>query len=110
VKKSPEAQPMKETATIDNIGVTIRNLNTGENDKYDTKGGVYITNVVPGSEAYDRGLGLIGKVVTAVDGKQVRNVDEFEKVMGSCKGRSIGVTVIDEKGDKRFVAIRVPKD
>lgn len=110
VKKSPEAQPMKETATIDNIGVTIRNLNTSEKDKYDTKGGVYITNVVPGSEAYDRGLGLVGKVVTAVDGKQVKNVDEFEKVMGSCKGRSIGITVIDDKGDRRFVAIKVPKD
>ncbi|MDP4218877.1 MAG: trypsin-like peptidase domain-containing protein [Bacteroidota bacterium] len=109
-RKGPAAEPMKETATMDNIGVTVRNLNTSEKDKYDTKGGVYITNVVPGSEAYDRGLGLIGKVVTAVDQKPVKNVDEFEKVMGNCKGRSIGVTVIDDKGDKRFVAIRVPKD
>ncbi len=109
-KGTVEAEPMKETATIDNIGVTIRNLNTSEKDKYDTKGGVYITNVVPGSEAYDRGLGLVGKVVTAVDQKPVKNVSEFETVMNKCKGRSIGVTVIDDKGDKRFIAIRVPKD
>ena len=109
-KKAPEAQPMKQTATIDNIGVTIRNLNASEKDKYDTKGGVYITNVVPGSEAYERGLGLIGKIVTAVDHKPVMNVDDFEKIMNNCKGRSIGTTVIDDKGDKRFIAIKVPKD
>ena len=106
----PEAKPMKETATIDNIGVTIRNLNSSEKDKYEAKGGVYITNVVPGSEAYDRGLGIIGKVITAVDGKQVKNVEEFENVMAKCKGKSIGMNVIDDKGDARFVAIRVPKD
>lgn len=105
-----EAAPMKQTATIDNIGVTIRNLNAGEKDKYDTKGGVYITNTVPGSEAYDRGIGLIGKVVTAVDLKPVKNVDEFEKAMNAAKGRSIFVTLIDDKGDKRAIAIRVPKD
>jgi serine protease Do len=109
-KESVEAEPTKETATIDNIGVTIRNLNSTEKDKYDTKGGVYITNVVPGSEAYDRGIGIIGKVVTAVDHKPVKNVQEFEKAMNSCKGRSIGMTVIDDKGDNRFLAIRVPKD
>ena len=110
MKKSPEAQPMKETATIDNIGVTIRNLNSSEKEKYDTKGGVFITNTVPGSEAYDRGIGLIGKVVTAVDMKSVKNVDEFEKAMNACKGRSIFVTLIDDKGDKRAIAIKVPKD
>ncbi len=110
MQKSPEAQPMKQTATIDNIGVTIRNLNASEKDKYDTKGGVYITNTVPGSEAYDRGIGLIGKVVTAVDLKPVKNVDEFEKAMNAAKGRSIFVTLIDDKGDKRAIAIRVPKD
>jgi serine protease Do len=109
-KGSVDAEPMKETATIDNIGVSIRNLNTSEKDKYDTKGGVYITNVVPGSEAYDRGIGIIGKVVTAVDQKPVKNVQEFEKVMNNCKGRSIFVTVIDDKGDKRVLAIKVPKD
>lgn len=105
-----EAQPTKQTATIDNIGVTIRNLNASEKEKYETSGGVYITNVVPGSEAYDRGLGLIGKVVTAVDLKPIKNVDDFEKAINRCKGKSIFTTLIDDKGDKRAIAIRVPKD
>ncbi|MFI5262907.1 MAG: trypsin-like peptidase domain-containing protein, partial [Candidatus Kapaibacterium sp.] len=109
-KGSVEAEPMKETATLDNVGVSVRNLNSGEKEKYDTKGGVYITNVVPGSEAYDRGVGIIGKVVTAVDLKSVKNVSDFEKAMNNCKGRSIFVTLIDDKGDKRAIAIRVPKD
>jgi serine protease Do len=107
---SVQSKPTKETATMDNIGVTVRNLNTGERDKYDADGGVFITNVVPGSEAYDRGIGIIGKVVTAVDMKPVKNVDDFESGMNKCKGRSIFVTLIDDKGDKRAIAIKVPKD
>ncbi len=105
-----ESMSSKETATLENVGVTVRNLNTSEKDKYDTKGGVYITNVVPGSEAYQRGWGIVGKVISQVDGKDVKNVDEFERLVNKAKGRSIGSTVIDDKGTKRFIAIRIPND
>jgi serine protease Do len=105
-----EAQPAKAEATLDNIGVTVRNLNATEKEKYEVKGGVFVTNTIPGSEAYERGVGVIGKVVTAVDLKPVKNVDEFEKAMNRCKGRSIFVTLIDNQGDKRAIAIKVPKD
>jgi len=105
-----EPAPMKDKVTLDNVGVSVRNLTSSEKEKYDTKGGVFITNVVPGSEAYDRGWGLIGKVISRVHGKDIRNVDDFEKVMNESKGSSVGSTVIDEKGDKRFIAIKIPKD
>jgi S1-C subfamily serine protease len=101
----------KESATLDNIGVSVRNLNQKDEEKYDTKNGVYITSVAPASEAYDRGLGAIGTVITKVGGKSVKNVADFEKAIKSVpKGKAIGLTLKDDKGDSRFVSIRIPND
>ncbi|HYM21460.1 MAG TPA: trypsin-like peptidase domain-containing protein [Candidatus Kapabacteria bacterium] len=100
----------KETATLDNIGVSVRNLNQKDEDKYDTKNGVYITSVAPASEAYDRGLGMIGNVITKVGGKNINNVAEFEKAINLHKGSAVGLTIKDDKGDSRFVSIRIPND
>jgi serine protease Do len=102
--------PTKVEATLDNIGVTVRNLNSSEKEKYEIDGGVYVSNVVTGSEAYDRGLGTLGKVVTKVAGENVSNVSDFERIMNKSKGRAIGVNIIDNNGDRRFLSMRVPND
>ncbi len=104
------ATPAKTEVTLDNIGVTARNLNATEKEKYETDGGVYLSKVAPGSEAFDRGLAAAGKVITKVDNKPVKNIEDFQKIMEKCKGRSIGMTVVSDNGDKRFVAIKVPND
>ncbi len=106
----PDSKPMKETARLDNIGVAVRNLTLAEKEKYNATGGVFVTNVSPASEAYDRGLGNIGKVITVVGGKPIKSVNDFESAINASKGKSIGLTVKNEKGDSRYVAIRVPKD
>lgn len=106
----PDSKPMKESARLDNIGVAVRNLTSADKEKYNATGGVYVTNVSPASEAYDRGLGNIGKVITVVGGKPIRNVNDFESAINAAKGKSIGLTVKNDKGDSRYVAIRVPND
>ncbi|MEI8135556.1 MAG: trypsin-like peptidase domain-containing protein [bacterium] len=104
-----ESRPSKTSATFDNIGVSIRNLNSSEKEKYDVDGGVYVSKVVPGSEAYDRALGP-ASIVTQLGGKKVSNVDDFERIMNKSKGKALGMNVIDNNGDKRFLAIKVPND
>ncbi len=110
----PEAhhESLKQSATLDNIGVTVRNLTSEEKEKYNTSNGVYITKVMPASVAADRGLGAsnVGRVVTEVGRKPVRNVSDFESVINSNKGKAVGMTVLDDEGDSRFVSVKVPND
>ena len=117
----------KETASLDNIGLSVRNLTSAEKEKYEVSGGVLITKVAGASEAYDRGLsaysqgnanGMFGDqvkplvgVITHVARNPVRNVSEFEKAINASKGgKAVGITVKDSKGDSRFYALKVPRD
>jgi serine protease Do len=102
----------KETATLENIGLSVRNLNSSDKEKYEAKNGVFITGVEPASEAQHRGLGAsnFGKVITKVGTKPVYNVSDFEKAINASKGRAVGLTVMDDKGESHYVAVRIPND
>ncbi len=117
----------KETASLDNIGLSVRNLTSSEKDKFDVDGGVVITKVAMASEAYDRGLSLYAQgpaslygngrkspatvgVITHVARNPVRNVGDFEKAISMNKGKAVGLTVKDNQGDSRYIALRVPRD
>jgi serine protease Do len=123
-----EVTSKKETAKFEDLGLTVRNMTESEKSKFDTKGGVVITTVTNGSEASDRGLGAyaLGSgssfymngqrqqgttgVITQVARKNIRNVDDFENAINDNRGKSIGITVKDSKGDSRFFALKVPKE
>jgi serine protease Do len=106
-----EPTSSKETATLENIGVSVRNLSNAEKDKNNTDGGVYITSVEPGSIAYERGLGAIGKVVTDVGSKHIKNAADFEKAINAAAGKkAVALTVLDDKGNSTLVAIKVPTE
>ncbi len=98
----------KETAKLDNIGVSVRNMSTEEREKYGVTSGIIITKVEPLSEAYDRGLGGQYKVVTTVARQPVKNAGDFERLINANHGKAVGLTVYDEKGDSHFVAIKIP--
>jgi serine protease Do len=99
----------KSTASLDNIGMTVRNLTSADKEKFGVSAGVYITRVDRASEAYDRGLDR-GWVITQAARQSVKTAGDFEKVIEQFKGKSLGLTVKDTKGDSHFVAIRVPND
>lgn len=120
----------KQTAKIESVGLTVRNLSSTEKDKFGVSGGVIISRVAPASEAFDRGLGLFadngqvnsiysnGKtetlsttgVITHVAGQPVKNAAEFEKAINAKKGKAVALTIIDAKGESRFLAMKVPRD
>jgi serine protease Do len=121
----------KQTAKIESVGLTVRNLSSTEKDKFGVSGGVIISKVAPASEAYDRGLGLFSEggqvnsvygnggkmetlsnvgVITHVAGQPVKNAAEFEKAVNTKKGKAVALTIVDAKGESRFLAMKVPRD
>ncbi len=104
-----EESAAKSTATLDNIGVSVRNVTDAEKEKYHVSGGVMITDVQPASEAADRFLRK-GLIITEAARKKVRNASDFEKIITESKGKAVGLMVADSKGDTHFYALRVPND
>jgi serine protease Do len=104
-----ERQGESETATLEDVGLGIRNLSSQELDTYNVTAGVMITNVSPGSVAQDRGL-VRNLVITKVGSQAVKNVTEFEKAIDAYRGRSVGLTVKTSKGDTHFFSLRIPRE
>jgi len=122
-----EVVSKKETAKFDDIGLTVRNMTSSEKEKFGANGGAVITSVTSGMEASDRGLGAyaagnssiymngqrqqgIQGAITQAGKKQIRNVADLEEVLNDNRGKSIGLTVKDSKGDSRWFSLKVPKE
>ena len=104
-----DAELSKSTATLDNVGISVRNLTSSDKDKYSVSNGVMITNVQQASEAYDRGLGR-NMVVTQAARQPIKSAGDFESIINQNKGKAVGLMVTDAKGDSHFYAIKVPND
>jgi serine protease Do len=108
--EEPQAQEEsagKTTATVESVGISVRNVSSEEKDKYHVSNGVMITNVEQASEAWDRGLQR-NLVITEAGRQKVKTAGDFEKIINSNKGRAVGLNVIDAKGDSHFYALKVP--
>jgi serine protease Do len=99
----------KSTLTLDNVGMTVRNLTSSDKEKYGVSNGIVITNVEPASEAWDRHLGT-NMVITQAAHQAVKNVSDFERIVDANKGKAVGMMVTDAKGDAHFYAIMVPNE
>lgn len=108
VRTAPSEEE-NEGASLEDIGLKVRNLNSDDKDRYEVSNGVMITSVTPGSVAYDRGLGR-NLVITHVARQPVNNVNDFEKAIDASRGRSVGLTVRSDKGDSHFFSMRIPKE
>lgn len=95
------------SATFDNIGLTVRNLTKDEKSQFNIDGGVIITDVKPFSPAADKGLGE-GLVIVKADKKDINNVSELKKIVDSKKGSAVLLLVKDDKGNNRYVGLDVP--
>ncbi len=108
-EQSTEESASKSTATLDNIGMTVRTLTPEEKDKFHVSNGVMITDIQPASEAFDRALPR-GAVVTEAAHQKVKNASDFERIVNANKGKAMGLMVTDSKGDSHFYALRVPSE
>lgn len=109
VEPEPAEDADKESASLENIGMSVRNLTSEDKERFDVASGVFITRVTPGSEAYDRGLSR-NQVITHVSRQAVKNVADFERAIESSKGKAVGLTIRTDQGASHFFSLKVPKD
>jgi serine protease Do len=104
-----QEETAKSTATLDNIGMSVRTVTADDKDKYHVSNGVVITSVTPASEAFDNGLGQ-NAVITEAAHQKVTDAGNFEKIVKANEGKAIGLNVVDKNGDSHFFAIKVPSE
>ncbi len=109
----PERSTPKESAPptavkMDNLGITIRNLDAKAKKAYDVEGGVLVESVEPFSEAQRRNL-LPNDVILSVGDNPVDSVSELERAIKNKKpGDALLMRVKGENKTTRFVAIEIP--
>ncbi len=97
----------KSEATLDNIGLSVRNVTSDDKTKFQVSHGVVITGVAPASEAADRFLPQ-GDVITNAAHEKVTSAGQFEKIINDNAGKAIGLTIVDNQGNSHFFAIQIP--
>ena len=96
------------TATFDDLGLTVKNLNDRDKTDFNVDHGVLITDVKHYSAAEDQRL-FAGLVIVQADRKEIDNVEDFTKAVDSKKGSALLLKVVDNKGNNRFVGLEIPK-
>jgi serine protease Do len=107
-EKGKTKSTSSSSLTFDNIGLSVRNLNDEEKDKYKVDQGVMITDVKTLSKAYDQALGP-NLVITQVDRKKIDSVDDLDNIIKSKKGDAILLKVVDDQGRSRLVGLEIPE-
>ena len=74
----------KNQNTFKNLGMSVRNLDSGEKEKFKVNEGVYVEEVKPGSPAFEGGI-FKGFVLVALDGQPIKNEKDFEKKLSGYK-------------------------
>ena len=96
------------SATFDNIGLTVKNLNERDRSDFNVDHGVLITEVKPFSNAEDQRL-FAGLVIVEADRKKINDVDDFSAIVESKKGSALLLNVKNNSGNTRFVGIEIPE-
>ncbi len=96
------------TATFDNLGLTVKNLSSSDKSDFNVSSGVLITDVKPFSKAEDQRL-FAGLVITEANKQKVENVKEFMNIVEEKKGSALLIKVVDKDGNNRFVGIEIPE-
>lgn len=97
-----------EQITLENIGLTVKDLSNSQLDNFGVDHGVLITDVKRYSKAYDQGLGR-GLIITEADRTAITDVVVLENIIESKAGNAVLLKVEDGQGGTRFVGIEIPE-
>jgi Do/DeqQ family serine protease len=90
----------RQTLQVPVLGFTVKNLSEKDQEQYNTDQGVKIIGVPENSRKY----GLVGKVILAVDGQQVRDIKDARKYFsGISRYGQTSITLLDESGERERV-------
>jgi serine protease Do len=107
-----EDQPMdvssKSSVQLENLGITVRNLDAKTKKQYGVESGILVESVEPLSEADKRDI-RTNDVIISVGEQRVTSVSEFEKLVKAKKaGDAVLMRVKGTDKTTRFVAVEVP--
>ncbi len=106
--KSGNNESESSTAKLSDIGMTVRNLSSEEKTKYNVNNGIMITDVTAYGPAQNQNLGR-GLVITEADKKEIKDVDQFKKIIKGKEGSAVLLKVKDDKGNSMFIGLQIPK-
>jgi len=106
--KSGNNESESSTAKLSDIGMTVRNLSSEEKTKYNVNNGIMITDVTAYGPAQNQNLGR-GLVITEADKKEIKDVDQFKKIVKEKEGSAVLLKVKDDKGNSMFIGLQIPK-
>ncbi len=105
-----ESERESSVISIDNIGLSVRSLNSDDKKAVEVEKGVVVESVKPYSEAFSRGIAA-NDVIVEADRKEVGSPKEFKNILESRKkGDSVLLRVKRQSGATSYVAIQIPKD
>ncbi|MEJ2051996.1 MAG: PDZ domain-containing protein, partial [Calditrichota bacterium] len=82
----------KNQNNFKNLGISVRNLDSGEKDKFKVNEGVYVEEVKPGSPAFEGGV-FKGFILVALDGQPIKSEKDFERKLSGYKTGVVFVEV-----------------
>ena len=89
--------------------MTVKNLSQADFDKYKVDNGVMITSVKRYSKAEHQNLGK-GLVITEVDKKTVKSVEDFEQKLEAKVGKAVLLKVVYSNGTTRLLGLDIPEE
>ncbi len=98
----------KNTLVLENLGMTIRNLDAKTKKEFGVENGVLVESVEPLSEPNKRGLAA-SDVIVSVGDQNISSVSQFDKILkGKKPGDAVLMRVKGKDKTMRFIAIEVP--
>lgn len=100
---SPRPSPQTQEAPF---GLAVRSLSSAEREHYNLSAGVLVEDVESRSAAERAGI-RPGDVILAIDGRTVKNSDEFRKIAGELKSLAKEVVLVQiyRQGRRFFVTL-----
>ncbi len=90
----------KQTLQLPVFGFMVKNLSEEDQKKYNIENGVKIIGVPERSRKY----GLEGKIILAVDGNEVRNINDANKYFSNIsRYEQTSITLLNEEGERERV-------
>lgn len=94
--------------TFESLGLSVRDINNNDKEKYNADSGVIITEVKPFSKAEDQKL-FQGLLIVEADKKKINDVADLKEVIEKKKGEAVLLKLQDAKGVNQFRGIEIPE-
>lgn len=109
-ERSPEQIVAAQSGTLEELGLTVRNLTDDLAERLGFEGltGVVVTRVESGSEANRKGI-TAGTLIMEVNRTQVSNVKELNEVIERAGKEAPILLLINDGHYTRFVVLKLPK-